>query len=142
MSDRAKSSGSDQESKSEATVMEGTATQEPIARICAKPDCGAQLASANRSGRCARHFHWKGTDRSNTGKPHGSARSSGSNGHTLTPQAELESNAIARGVDAGVPDLSGKFVESRLNKLILSLSIADKAKIATAWLKGLGIFEA
>jgi hypothetical protein len=144
----ARSSDAEQESESEATRVEPPATKEAVTRICKKPGCTTPLASTNRSGRCSSHFHWKGTTHGNTGKAHGSARSNGTNGHGLTLPDEVrlrigdECNKTERSIEARVPDFAGEFVEARLNQLILSLSIADKAKIATAWLKGIGIFEA
>jgi hypothetical protein len=92
-------------------------------RICRKPGCGTPLGPTNRSGNCSAHCHYGKT------KP---GRSAG-DCHTIT---RSNGNAVESDVAVAIPELAGDFREDRLDRLILGFPLADKAKIATLWLRG------
>jgi hypothetical protein len=142
---RRPSSGTDPATKGElmqtATEKNGEAVKK---RICKKPNCTTELGPGNRSGNCRAHCHYgePKAGRSN-GNGHRAARPEGANGHAdkergaTTPKAANGSNGSTRrheSVGTG-PDIDS-IREDRLDRLILSLTIADKAKIAAAWLRG------
>jgi hypothetical protein len=143
---RVRSRGSDTETKGKAKMETKPATTSqahaPAAiRVCERPGCTTELGALNRSGRCAAHFHWKGTakPRSNGSNGHAAAGSSGTNGHARTapddvgPKAGNESNGHgSRESIASIPELAA----DRVDRLILSLPVADKTRLAVAWLTG------
>lgn|GEM_PF-3696726 len=91
------------------------------ARICKRPGCTTELGMKNKSGKCSKHFHWNETAkaRPSSGNGHAPARGSGANGHAPT---------------AG--DRPRDLIASRLDRVFASMTIADKEKIAAAWLRG------
>lgn len=114
-------------------------------KICIRPGCGNPLGRLNRSSRCSKHFHWQRPRKDlSAGNGHATARSNGTGGHLETPVDGIGSKPVSRGAKAEsetkslevISDLADGFIEERLDRLILSFPIADKAKIATAWLKG------
>jgi len=126
------------------TTVEKTVEQENGAavttRICAKPGCTTEIGPKNRSGRCGPHFHWKPGTRRSTGNVHVTARSTGTNGHAAETDdaAAMPPNGSDGKHDRVEPvaDLAGDFRVDRLDRLILSLTVAEKSKIASAWLCG------
>src|SRR5216684_4238529 len=62
-------------------------THSPAAtRVCARPGCTVKLSAINKSGKCAAHFHWKGTEKrsSSAGNGHAAVGSNNANGHART----------------------------------------------------------
>jgi len=113
------------EEKSMETKPQTTSTHPPAAtRICEHPNCSTELGALNRSGRCAAHFHWKGTEKrsSSSSNGHAAASSSGTNGHA-------RATCTAKRIET-LPDLAA----DRVDQLILSLPVADKTRLAIAWL--------
>jgi hypothetical protein len=110
--------------ESEAKMENATEVHQPTssARICEHPECETVLGSTNLSGRCAKHFHWKGTSkaRSNRGNGHAAANAVRGNGSTA---------------ENGVAD-ERELVATRLDRLFASMTVADKCKLAEAWLRG------
>jgi hypothetical protein len=115
-------------------------------KMCSRPGCTTELGPKNKSGRCSSHFHYGEAGKNqakSAGNGHAAASSAGANGtHTgpliVAPRAASGSegaNGRSERVET-VPDRAGDFREDRLDKLILSLPFADKAKIAAAWLRG------
>ena len=101
-------------------------TRAPAAtRICERPGCTTELGALNRSGRCAAHFHWKGTEKrsSSAGNGHPAA------GNGIEPKATNGSNGVHVPLEV-IPDLAA----DRVDQLILSLPVADKTRLALAWL--------
>jgi len=118
----------------------GRETHAPVAtRICKRPGCTTELGPKNESGLCGPHFHWKGTGkpRSNGSNGHAAAGSNGTNGHARTapndvgPKATDGSNGVHAQLEV-IPDLAA----DRVDRLISSLPIADKTRLAFAWLTG------
>jgi hypothetical protein len=111
---------------------------------CRRPGCTTEIGPRNRSGLCARHFHWReaGKRRSSAGDSHVAPRSAGANGHARTAgdgavtQAKNGSNGAARDPVESFQELGREFVEDRLDRLILGLTVAEKTRIATAWMRG------
>jgi hypothetical protein len=138
---RSKASQKEGEEKMETRTAETHATI--AARICRKPGCTTPLGPKNQSGLCSPHFHWSDPAKrsSSTGNGHAAA---GSNGHAGTDRDSVAPKATSGSrldVDAlrsavGSRDLTGEFIEDRLDRLILSFPVTEKAKIATAWLQG------
>jgi hypothetical protein len=135
--------GEEMETKPEKTLQ----TSAVIAvKMCERPGCSAELGPLNRSGRCARHFHWKqpGKQRPIAGNGHMTAGAAVVKGYArkapdvIARKATDESNGDHVGVKGSetASDLSRGFTEDRVNRLLLSFSAADKAKIAAAWLRG------
>ena len=113
-------------------------------RICARPGCTTVLGKTNRSGKCASHFHYEPEKSRSSGSGQVAASSAGTNRHRspgadgIAPKAANGSegaNGRSESLEAAV-DLAGEFREDRLNQLLLSLTAADKARIATLWLSG------
>ena len=109
-------------------------------RVCAKPGCGKPIGPKNRSGKCATHFHWRepAGNAHATAKPNGSkgtARAAGEGAASMPENGRNGSSGRPDPVEA-IADLAGDFVEERLNRLILSLTAAEKARIAQAWIRG------
>jgi len=112
-------------------------------RICARPGFTTPLGPRNRSGKCAARFRYEPGKSRSGGNAHVAASSAGENGTStrpliVAPRAAGGSegtNGRPESVEA-IADLAGGFREDRLNRLILGVTIADKAKIAAAWLKG------
>jgi hypothetical protein len=122
-------------------------TQPTVApKVCNRPGCTTAIGPRCMSGLCSKHFHWKepGKRRSIAGNRHVTAGSAGVKGHARTAPDVIARKATngSNGDHVGVKssetasDLSRGFIEDRVNRLLLSFSAADKAKIATAWLRG------
>jgi hypothetical protein len=96
-------------------------------KICKRPGCTTELSPTNKSGKCAKHFHWSETPkvRSSAGNGHAAAGLNGANGH-----------AKPAGSETVIRDLPLDLVESRLARLFASMTIAEKTKIAQAFLSG------
>jgi hypothetical protein len=117
-----------------------TETQAPTApRICERPGCGRTLSAENKIGRCRRHVRWNAasSDSASPGARHASAGSNGTNGHPPEPASANGSAPVneARSVEISAP-LPRVIREDRVDRLLLSLPLADKTRIATAWLAG------
>jgi hypothetical protein len=123
------------------TKSQTTSTHPPAAtRICKRPGCTTQLGPNNESGKCAAHFHWteKGTEkRSSNG---GNGHANGTNGHAHTASHDVVpkagngsngTNGAAKKIET-LPELAA----DRVDRLILSLPVADKTRLAVAWLTG------
>jgi hypothetical protein len=93
------------------------------ARICAKPDCGTPLSAMNKSGKCAKHFHWNEAPKA---RPN------------ATIKAPAEGNETSgHATDIRRPTaIDPRVREDRINQLIVSWSLADKTRIVQAWLAG------
>jgi len=109
------------------------------ARVCEHPECDREVGPLNRSGRCAKHFHWKGTGkaRSSPGARHASAGSNGANGQA-SETASVNGSAT---IDADRPTdhlapIPTAIREDRADRVILSWSLAEKTRIVQAWLAG------
>lgn len=112
------------------TKSQTTSPPAPAAtRICKRPGCTTELGPKNESGKCALHFHW--TDKR-------SSSSSAGNGHARTafddvvPKATKGSNGTngtAKRIET-LPDLAA----DRVDQLLLNLPIADRTRLALAWL--------
>jgi hypothetical protein len=85
-------------------------------RICAVSGCGAALGERNRSGYCQHHFHH--SEKQNRHRKNHSEQKVPS-----PPSSEL---TLA----------PGNLKSDRLDHLFLSLPLAEKARIAGAWLTG------
>jgi hypothetical protein len=145
---RVRTKDAERETESESKMETTTQTHQPVSvRICNRPGCTIELGPLNRSGRCTRHFHWKATGkgRSSADNGHLAARSDGDvgyarktrSGNGSRPAVNVGDGANGRATRTGtVPGLAGNVIEERLNRLITGFTMADKAKIATAWLKG------
>ena len=114
-------------------------------KICARPGCSTVLGPKNKSGRCGSHFHYGEPGKSqakNAGNGHVAPSSAGANGTSTGPLIVAPRAASGSEGTNGRPErvepapIAGDFREDRLDKLILSLPFADKAKIAAAWLRG------
>jgi hypothetical protein len=116
-------------------------------RICIRPGCTRELGPTNKSGKCARDFHWNETPKARpiAGDSHPAGRSNGTNGHAPRVDEGAVSRVIngtrrkktAVGIQIVAPAPAAgvsQFDEERLNRLILSLTIPEKSKIAAAWL--------
>jgi hypothetical protein len=116
-----------------------TETQAPPPRVCEHPDCDRELGPLNRSGRCGKHFHWKRTAkaRSSPGVRQVAAGSNGANGHAPEPERVSGSTAgtEARSVEIFAPRPT-VIREDRVDRLLVSLPLAEKTRIVQAWLSG------
>jgi hypothetical protein len=104
-------------------------------RVCKRPGCTTELGPKNRIGLCRRHVRWTGAGevRSSIGNEHAASRS---NGHDRTAgNGRAAANGEAK-IAETTPDPARDLVASRLDHLFASLTTADKAQIADAWLRG------
>jgi hypothetical protein len=110
---------------------------ETAPKMCRRPGCDRKLGSGNTIGLCARHVRWTApAERTSSAaeKTNGHAHAPGNgvtakptNGHATTPAPKNGNGAAAVAED---------FLEERLDKLILSFPVSDKAKIVNSWIKG------
>ncbi len=137
------SSGSHKQSKGEAQMeTKPETTREPgetvLPKTCKRPGCTTKLGPLNRSGRCSKHFHWKATGRSRSTRRigHASTGSNGANGHGSTAGNGTAGTDSTGSVANMVPGRPRDLVESRIDRLFRSMTIAEKVIIAESWLKG------
>jgi hypothetical protein len=146
------------EQESGVTSMKTPETDANIApKICARPGCTIELSTRNQVGLCQRHVRWTapGERAASSAAPtnghahahapgngHAAAGSNGSgektNGHALKADREVTTPANGSNGDgkiATLPDL-GDFSAERIDRLIATLPLADRAKFALAWLRG------
>jgi hypothetical protein len=143
---RSKGSHKEGEENMETRTAETHATHATAAaRICRKPGCTTPLGPKNQSGLCGPHFHWIDPAKrsSSRGNGHAASGSSPSNGHAGTGRdgaatKAKNGNGAAVGIESveTIPDLARDFIEDRVDRLILGLPAACKARIATDWLRG------
>ena len=113
-------------------------THAPVAaKICKRPGCTTELGPKNESGKCAAHFHFKLPEErtSNGGNGHASTGSNGAHkaGNGIVPKATNGSNGAngaAKKIETALPELAA----DRVDQLILSLPVAERSRLALAWL--------
>jgi hypothetical protein len=129
-----------EEAMLETTPGKTNSAAEAVAtKRCQRPGCTTVLGPKNKSGRCGRHFHW-GESGKNAGNGHVAASCAGANGartRQLIMAANRSNGSTGRQESTeATADLTGEFREDRLDRLIMSLNTADKAKLVLAWLRG------
>ena len=94
---------------------------ETAPKLCKRPGCEMKLSIGNSSGLCRCHSRWK----AHAGNGHATAPTNG-HAHAHAPgNGHAKADTPANGV-----------LEDRLDKLILSFPVSDKAKIVDSWIKG------
>jgi hypothetical protein len=110
-------------------------------KICKRRGCETQLSDGNRVGLCRKHVRWTapgertpslGTVGTPGDRKAGNSVGKPANGHALRDDRDVVTPAKGSNGNGAAAD----FLEDRLNMLILSLPVSDKAKIVDCWIRG------